>query len=116
MLRLTKYNRPHQRPLPLSFMNSRFIIALLTLLLFPCWVHAADDKRATEMQLSALKSEIKGVEQRLKKDRQRQSRAAKELAETEQKISGIGKRIHELDQQLGGLNTDLESYQKSAKH
>ncbi|WP_370052126.1 murein hydrolase activator EnvC [Neptunomonas sp.] len=93
-------------------MNSRFIIALLTLLLFPCWVHAADDKRATEKQLSALKSEIKGVEQRLKKDRQRQSRAAKELAETEQKISGIGKRIHELDQQLGGLNTDLESYQK----
>lgn len=93
-------------------MNSRFIIALLALLLFPCWVHAADDKRATEKQLSALKSEIKGVEQRLKKDRQRQSRAAKELAETEQKISGIGKRIHELDQQLGGLNTDLESYQK----
>jgi len=88
----------------------RFVIWICVLVLSST-VGAADDKRATEKQLSALKSEIKGVEQRLKKDRQQQSSAAKTLAETENKISQIGKRIHDLDRQLGSLNTDLKGYE-----
>lgn len=108
MLFLSKVLRPQPRPFST-------IIALIVIIIgisFSASGFAAADKQATEAQLNALKKSIQNLQNSIKSNRQKQTKAESELTTSEQEIGKIGKQIAQLDEQLNNLKTDLSGYEE----